>query len=84
MTGVRPYVLVVDDLRDAANSMAQLLGLWGYDADPMYSGAAALEAAHRRRPSAVLLDIAIRCGRVRANGGGVRPPRTRKGKRTTP
>lgn len=59
MNGVRPYVLVVDDLPDAADTMAALLTLWGYDAEPRYSGVAALAAARLRRPAAVLLDIGM-------------------------
>lgn len=57
MDQVRPYVLVVDNLRDAADSMAELLAAWGYDPEAKYSGAAALVAVHARVPSAVILDI---------------------------
>ena len=32
MTGNRPLVLIVDDLPDAADSLADLINLWGYDA----------------------------------------------------
>jgi CheY-like chemotaxis protein len=55
----RSYILVVDDLADAADSLAELLSLWGYDADPLYGGAAALAAARTRRPGAVLLDLGM-------------------------
>jgi DNA-binding response OmpR family regulator len=59
MDGVRPHVLVVDDLADTADTMAALLALWGYDAEPRYCGASALAAARLRRPAAVLLDIGM-------------------------
>ena len=64
MDTTRPYILVVDDLPDAADSLAELIAHWGYDAEPLYSGAAALDAARTRRPAAVLLDL----GMPRMNG----------------
>jgi CheY-like chemotaxis protein len=59
VNATRPYILVVDDVADAADSLAELLILSGYDAKPLYSGAAALEAARARRPDAVLLDLGM-------------------------
>ncbi|QEL20491.1 response regulator [Limnoglobus roseus] len=59
MKGPLPYVLVVDDLRDTADSTADLLALWGYDAAPYYDGDSALAAAARRPPDVVLLDIGM-------------------------
>lgn len=59
MDATRPYILVVDDLADAADSLAELLSFWGYDANPLNGGAAALGAARTRRPSAVLLDLGM-------------------------
>ncbi len=59
MDGTRPYVLVVDDEPDAADSMVDLLDLWGYDAAARYCGASALAAVLVRRPAAVLLDIGM-------------------------
>jgi CheY-like chemotaxis protein len=52
----RPYILVVDD---AADSLAVLLTLWGYEAEPLHGGTAALAAARTRRPAAVLLDFGM-------------------------
>ncbi len=52
-------VLVVDDNHDAANSLAEILQLWGYDTSVAYDGPSALEQARRRRPEAVLLDIGL-------------------------
>ena len=59
LDGSRQRILVVDNLNDAADSMAMLLRMWGYDAEASYGGAAALEAARARRPSVVLLDIGM-------------------------
>jgi CheY-like chemotaxis protein len=59
MDATRPYILVVDDIVDAADSLAELLSLWGYDSEPLYSGAEALKAAAVRRPDVVLLDLGM-------------------------
>src|SRR5579883_2092683 len=56
---INPRVLVVDDSWDTADSLAQLLTLWGYDAEAGYGGAAALEAARTYRPDVVVLDVAM-------------------------
>jgi CheY-like chemotaxis protein len=53
------HILVVDDLADAADSMVDLLAIWGYDATACYSGASALKSACLQRPSLVLLDLAM-------------------------
>ncbi len=55
----RIHILVVDDLIDMADSTAQLLALWGYDATACSSGATALECVSSRRPAAVLLDLVM-------------------------
>jgi len=52
-------VLVVDAHRDAADSTALLLRLWGYDVRVAYSGAAALELAHNFRPDVVLTELGL-------------------------
>jgi CheY-like chemotaxis protein len=59
--GPRPplLVLVVDDSRDCAESLALLVRLWGHQAVVAYDGPAALEAARSRAPDVVLLDIAM-------------------------
>ena len=51
------HILVVDDLPDMAESTAELLTLWGYDARACASGAKALACAHLRPPDAVVLDL---------------------------
>ena len=55
----RPYVLVIDDVPDTADSLADLIDLWGYDAEAHYGGPSALAAALRRPPAVVVLDIAM-------------------------
>jgi len=55
----RIHILVVDDLPDMAESTAELLALWGYDATACTSGIAALACARVRRPAAVLLDLVM-------------------------
>lgn len=57
-------ILVVDDNRDSADSLAQLLVLLGHDARPTYDGILALELAESFRPEVVLLDL----GMPRLNG----------------
>jgi CheY-like chemotaxis protein len=52
-------VLVVDDNRDAADTTALLLKLWGYQPQVAYTGAAALETAVTQQPGAILLDIGL-------------------------
>jgi CheY-like chemotaxis protein len=59
--GPHPHllVLVVDDSRDSAESLALLVRLWGHEAVVTYDGPSALEAARARTPDVVLLDIAM-------------------------
>jgi CheY-like chemotaxis protein len=52
-------ILVVDDNRDAADSLRMLLQLDGHDVHVAYDGASALDQAARRRPQVVLLDIGM-------------------------
>jgi len=52
-------VLVVDDNRDSADSIAMLLSLWGHEARVAYDGPAALTAARDYQPGLVLLDIGL-------------------------
>jgi CheY-like chemotaxis protein len=52
-------VLVVDDNHDAADSLGTLLESFGAEVQVLYSGAEALAAIGRRRPSLVLLDIGM-------------------------
>lgn len=52
-------VLVVDDHQDAADSLCQLLTLWGHQPMVAYGPAAALELARAWPPDAVLLDLVL-------------------------
>ena len=52
-------VLVVDDDVDAADSLALLLRMSGYEAHVAYSGTTALQTAVEHRPDAVILDLSL-------------------------
>jgi PAS domain S-box-containing protein len=52
-------LLVVDDNRDAAESLAMLLRLQGHEVRVAYSGQAALEDAHSFQPDLIFLDIGM-------------------------
>ena len=52
-------VLIVDDNRDSADSLATLLALKGNETRVAYSGAEAMAAAESFRPDAMLLDIGL-------------------------
>lgn len=52
-------VLVVDDNRDAADSLVQLVRLFGHQADVAYDGPSALVNARASRPDLVLCDIGL-------------------------
>jgi signal transduction histidine kinase/ActR/RegA family two-component response regulator len=52
-------ILVVDDNRDAAESLAALLELHGHEVQTAHDGLEAVEAAARLQPEVVLLDIGL-------------------------
>jgi len=52
-------VLIVDDVKDNADSLAALLKTLGHDVHVVYGGAAAIQVANKLRPDAVLLDIGM-------------------------
>lgn len=52
-------LLVVDDNKDAAESMSMLLEMWGYEVASAYDGPSALETAQQWQPEAVFLDIGL-------------------------
>jgi CheY-like chemotaxis protein len=52
-------VLVVDDNRDAADSLAMLLKLSGVDVHVAYDGSSALDSMRICRPSVVFLDLGM-------------------------
>jgi CheY-like chemotaxis protein len=53
----RLRVLVVDDHRASADTLAMLVRIWGHNVRKAYDGAAALELAFKYRPDMILLDI---------------------------
>ncbi|HYV20395.1 MAG TPA: ATP-binding protein [Verrucomicrobiae bacterium] len=57
-------VLIVDDLKDNAESLARLLGFVGHEVHIAFDGEEGIAAAERVRPDVVLLDI----GMPRLNG----------------
>ncbi|MGA7540391.1 MAG: response regulator [Steroidobacteraceae bacterium] len=52
-------LLVVDDNKDAAESMSMLLEMWGHEVAYAYDGPSALETARQWQPEAVILDIGL-------------------------
>ena len=52
-------VLVVDDNEDAADSLATLLNVMGYEVRIAYDGPEAIEAADEFQPAVALLDIGL-------------------------
>ena len=72
-TAVRRRILVVDDNRDGAGSLAELLELMGNDAQTAHDGVEALEVAETFRPQLILMDLGMprlngfdACRRIRA------------------
>ncbi|WP_168221614.1 PAS domain S-box protein [Aquisphaera giovannonii] len=57
-------ILVVDDNRDSAGSMAEMLSLLGHEVRQAHDGLEAVEAARAFRPDLVLMDV----GMPRING----------------
>ena len=53
----RSCVVVADDNHDAADSLAQLLDLMGYDAVAVYDGEQAVRACHDLHPDLAILDV---------------------------
>jgi len=55
----RGRILVADDNRDAAESLALVLRFSGYEVSIAFGGAEALEIARRERPRAAIIDIGM-------------------------
>jgi CheY-like chemotaxis protein len=55
----RGRVLVVDDNQDAAVTLADMLGTFGYIARPVHDGPSALRVAEDFEPDIALLDIGL-------------------------
>jgi len=52
-------VLIVDDYRVSADTMAMLVGVWGHDVRRAYDGATGLALAAAYQPDVLLLDIVM-------------------------
>jgi len=52
-------ILIVDDNRDAADTLAKILTLDGHETRAVYSGRTAIEASDEMRPAVVFLDIGL-------------------------
>ena len=52
-------VLVVDDDAENLAGMCELLAFWGYDAEGIGDGKAALEAVARRCPDVAVMDLGL-------------------------
>jgi PAS domain S-box-containing protein len=70
-------ILVVDDNRDSADSIATLLQMSGHKTFMVHDGLAAVETAERLRPDVVLLDVGLpkisgieACRRIRGQAWG--------------
>lgn len=70
-------IIVVDDLRDSADSLALLLRALGHEVRVYYEGAEALMAAESLHPDVMLLDLAMPgmdgfevCRRIREQSWG--------------
>ncbi|MBB3221026.1 response regulator [Pseudoduganella umbonata] len=57
--GAARRILIVDDNCDAAELLAELMRLSGYEVDVAFSGASALQAVHAFQPDVVLLDLGM-------------------------
>lgn len=57
--GKTSKILIVDDCRDSADGMSELLSTYGYQVEVAYDGTAAIIKARQRIPDIVLLDLAL-------------------------
>jgi CheY-like chemotaxis protein len=55
----RPFILVVDDERAIAETLALILHSEGYGAEAAYDGASALEICRQRLPDLVVTDVVM-------------------------
>ncbi len=57
MSGNRPKVLVADDEKVIADTLAIILNQNGFDASAVYTGTAAVERARTLRPDLIISDV---------------------------
>ncbi len=55
----KPLVLIVDDERVIADTLAIILNKSGYDATAVYSGTDAVEKARQMKPALVISDVVM-------------------------
>jgi PAS domain S-box-containing protein len=79
IAGARCRVLVVDDLRDNADSLAMLLRSMGHEVQVSYDGERAINAAEEFRPEIAFIDLGMPkvdgyevCRRIRAQAWGTK------------
>lgn len=58
-TAVKPKVLVVDDERVIADTLAMILNQSGFEAQPVYSGERAVELAGQWQPQMLISDVIL-------------------------
>jgi CheY-like chemotaxis protein len=58
-TAEKPRILIVDDNKDLATSLARLLRLLGHEVETVFDGLLVLEAARAYCPGVILLDIGL-------------------------
>jgi CheY-like chemotaxis protein len=56
---LRPFILVVDDEKRIADTLALILDSEGYSAEAAYEGASALEICRRKVPDLILSDAVM-------------------------
>jgi CheY-like chemotaxis protein len=69
--------VIVDDLHDSADSLAQLMRIFGHDVTAAYDGVEAITLAAKLRPDVMLIDIGMPgmsghqvCQHIRRQPGG--------------
>jgi CheY-like chemotaxis protein len=58
-SAARRRVLVVEDNVDSAETLAELITLWGHEVQLAHDGATAMTVAREFRPHVILLDIGL-------------------------
>lgn len=59
VTAEKRRILIVDDNRDLATSLARLLGLLGHQVEVVFDGRKGIEVARTYQPQVLLLDLGL-------------------------